>query len=446
MEQAASKINIQNVNEFFKKYSFYIVCFFCLVLSITAIWLNTFSFVSYIVIIALASLFFDANKMIVLSSFWVFFDRTFSRWLFYLYVMSLTVVLLKRIIQRKVKVDFTWIFPLLAIVYFSAFVFTRGYSWIYVLLILIVELFFLREELDFVFLIRALSILLIVSYICSIPFIFYNAGIVVYHDGDIKRYHGFIPHENAVSIISALFISLNILLYFKRKISVWEMGIYVGSLTIMGFLTKSKSFMVLFIVIAIYYFVRMFIINWKNALIQLAIVAAAGGLVTVCFYDKVYDYISRFWLYFSDSSFWDMITTGRITIWSYSINLWVSSFESIMIGNGGGYVMPKYPSPHNAFIDFLLRFGLLGFLVFASLIVYFVILAKKDKKWTVDCFLPVVILILTMLVEIFYSAIGMLMIMSTFAVFILSSEKKTTSDGNIEMEKGDQNEPSNVLE
>ena len=108
--------------------------------------------------------------------------------------------------------------------------------------------------------------------------------------------------------------------------------------------------------------------------------------------------------------------------------------------------MPKYPSPHNAFIDFLLRFGLLGFLVFASLIVYFVILAKKDKKWTVDCFLPVVILILTMLVEIFYSAIGMLMIMSTFAVFILSSEKKTTSDGNIEMEKGDQNEPSNVLE
>ena len=54
-----------NINEFIKKHEFFLVCFLCLIISISAIWLKIYALIGYALVCCASALIFDLNKNIV---------------------------------------------------------------------------------------------------------------------------------------------------------------------------------------------------------------------------------------------------------------------------------------------------------------------------------------------------------------------------------------------
>ena len=412
----------QNLIVFFRKNSIYFVGALCLLISLGAIWYTTVAIILFLITIAVCSLFFDINKMLCLCSFSVFFDGTYRFWVFISFYISATIICLKDIILKRKSLEKYYLIPAAIFAYFFLTFFIVGFdinnykaiAQIVAMIVFVSELFFLREDLDFVYIVKSLTTVLILSYICAIPFMLSDSGLTVYHDGEIKRYYGFIVHENAISLICVLLSAFNVSLFYRKKISKILFFLFIACLLIMGVLSKSKSFMLGFLFVLIYYFVRLFIQDWKKGLVELGVLALVICALFLFAYERVYIYLSRFWLYLADTDFLNMITTGRVMIWEYVLSLWVASFASIAIGYGGSFTLAEYPNAHNAIFDVLIKHGIVGLALMVLLFILFVKKSKGEKKWDINNYFELGILGFLMMIEIFYSNVGLTMIMLVF--------------------------------
>ena len=435
MEQTASTINMPKIKDFLKKYNFYIVCFFCLVLSVCSIWVKPYFLIFYLVLVGVSCLFYDINKVLVLNSFILYFLRCFDWWYgAIVLICSLLILCVRKYALEKEKFDKRLIFPLVVLAYFIVIFFCinfdgeRWYSFFNItgFILLSIEIFILRKDIDFKKVLRELSFWLVLSSV--IAFVFYHLGLYVesYHIDDIGiyRFMSFMGHENTLSIWAIAFLCMFFVLFGNKKISVVEFVCWLGALAVIGIMTKSKMFLLLLIVVVLLYLILAFIRNWKIGVVQLFFIGIVVGMCFIVIPNKTLEYIGRFTNYFDGTNFWNMLTTGRVEIWKKYINLWLSNPVSIIFGNGETYSFAAKHGPHSVYVGLLATHGILGLSLFIALFAYYMFFILKSKNCKISSFFALVVVLIIAFFEQLYADRALIFILSFTIVYAMTKKRK----------------------
>mgnify|MGYP000859861922 FL=1 len=137
-------------------------------------------------------------------------------------------------------------------------------------------------------------------------------------------------------------------------------------LAILGVLTLSKSYLIIFAFLFIVFSYRLLVATnirstYKILIILLLIIAGvvAIGALSV--------YINAFTERFNVSSANDL-TTGRSTIWLRYIEIIFGDLKILLMGSSVSYSLPNYSSPHNFILYMIFHFGIVGSMIYIGMI------------------------------------------------------------------------------
>lgn len=203
-------------------------------------------------------------------------------------------------------------------------------------------------------------------------------------------------HTNHLAMICMFMITYVIyaLLNFKNKNKfqyIYFAAIFVVS-SVLGFLTLSKAFIVMFLILMLYSLIC-FVIRFKKKSIYFIVpILILCVILGIIFKNKIVETLKRFSLY--GGSFLDDLTSGRTTIWKKYFESIGSSFAKLAFGHGlfNQNIVPI--GSHNIFIELLYRLGIVGVIAFIALIVFYYLASDRKIHFTYrNCLLLMVFLI-----------------------------------------------------
>lgn len=423
---------LEKIKLFVLKYHFLII----LCLTIALSFISVFSVKAYSIIIyiseILVSVFYGLSETIIFWLICPFFEGILDVHILALLLVVLAIQILKDIIKRKFVFEKNLIFPIVitAILIIMCFVvnfqktyFIKMLRYIEVALICL-EFFYLRGRFDLEKIIKISSIILIFSFLVS--FLYGLADKTLYicniDSAGLKRYVGLTGHENILAIYSISYMAFFMLFYFKNRIKLLPFCFFEVAFFVLGFLTMSKAFLLLFILLLICYFIKSFTINKKASFIQLGVACVVFVLFAVIFRNKIISLFKRFTLYEKDDGFLNMVTTGRVKIWEMFYWVWCSRLDYMFFGIGASFNPEFYV--HNFYYDLVLKFGIVGFIMIFLLAYYYISVILKGKKIHFENIIPILILACYMFIEVFMDVRILFIIFAIDALTYLSENKK----------------------
>lgn len=193
--------------------------------------------------------------------------------------------------------------------------------------------------------------------------------------GEYTRFCGLMGDPNYYSVNMMLAFIMLLGLRKKGKVSIDVFWILYGLLTVFGFLTISKSFMLVYIVIFAVTAVTV-LKNGnpiENCLLMIGVIAilivgfSEGGLIS-----SVLERIIS-------SNNMHELTTGRSTIWEYYMELFASDPSVLVFGTGLTNSLLHGKGTHNIYFETIYYLGFAGILILLFCI-YFCLKRKGTKK------------------------------------------------------------------
>jgi len=209
---------------------------------------------------------------------------------------------------------------------------------------------------------------------------------VAFYDGTYTRIVLTAFHVNhlAAFCLFAMAYSAVVLLTKKNKSKkeiIYYLAMYAVNLVV-GFLTLSKAFMVVFafevLVLLVYYCIK----HKKKALRVIGIIIALLLLFCLVFRQRLDTILERFFIYNYDTLL-GMLTTGRSGIWQQYANAILESPLKLLFGFGLFSQEQLLIGPHNFYIFILYRFGLIGILMLAYLVYSYVKSIKAKPNFSI---------------------------------------------------------------
>ena len=420
---------ITKVDSFFNKYNFYIVCFLCLCISLLALWFNQVAVIAYFCFVAVCALVYDTNKIIMLSSFGAFYAYCFHHNIFVVVlVLALFLRCVLLICLKKISIKKHIIIPLAIVAVLSIMLLFINLNknnlfktFLPFCLMLIIELYLLRDEIKLDSIVLSLVRLLAIS--CIVAITVDKLGIinhkVFYKDiFAIQRFYAWLPNVNSLSIWCIGLLSQLIFLFFAKKIGYFNFYFYALVVSIIGVLTISKTFFILCPLLIMCYLIYTIKKNWKLGLVQIAILVVIV-IVVILHSQKFISVLEARFLRYGFNNLFDKLTTGRRRYWVNGLNAWAKSFKNTMFGLGGTF---DY-NLHNSFVEVLVRYGLVGLGCLITFVVYFVSIARKNAAKKFISFIPLLVVLLNMLVEEFSSGQFVVVALSLLALYNFKQEK-----------------------
>lgn len=215
---------------------------------------------------------------------------------------------------------------------------------------------------------------MVVSILMSaLTFIFksYSFAALVIDSEKVARLRLLTLNPNHLAVLCLFLISIYIYQLVNKKGVLW-IDLVCGIITaLIGFLSMSKAFLVVFVGFIFYTFVLL-VIRYKRKSLKI-IIATCVTLVVLglIFKDLVVTFYERFFIYGNElNSIIFKITTGRSEIWQVYVTEIVSSVPKMLFGVGLFNQDMPINMPHNAYIFFLYRVGFIG-IILLGLLVYF---------------------------------------------------------------------------
>ena len=418
------------------KNGFIVVWYLLLIVSIAAIFLQEVAVGIFFCVVCLCALFYDVNKVIVLSSFLILFGSCFDFWTTSLcFVVAFSIICIKKFIRNPELgkeyippfVFFCLLLLLFVTVKFESSNIKRLFDFV-IIIPLLMELFYLRKDINLLFIIRGLFCTAIISCLLAVIVDATTSSVSVFHldASNINRFMGFCGHEGILAIFSTMLLVFYLVLRLKNQISLWEFYLSICVITLIGGLTRSKTFLLILILSVITYFLILLIKDRKSFVTQFASFLVLVLIFLVLNLDSIQEYFSRFSNSFLESNLLDKITTGRYSIWIRYLKFWANNFLSILFGLGGASTISvdRLP-PHNEYIELLTRYGLFGASVFILGITYFIVLFSRNKKFDYVVLIPFISIMLVMLVDPFMQARMIFFLLSICAFYALQDDKKS---------------------
>ena len=232
---------------------------------------------------------------------------------------------------------------------------------------------------------------------------------VDYFYNDMRRFTGLLGHPNMFSIFSLIAVICSAYLIFNEKYRIFHSILFI-LVTIAGFLTFSKTFFLLFLLVAFFMVIKMFMLNPKKALIVCAGVLVVIGFSYLLFTDFVTSFFTRF---FSATQFdeikefnWSEFLTFRNDLWGEYLTKIFEDTYNVFFGFGlGAGKLEGLLNPHNAYITTVYQTGIIGFFLIFFLLIYMLIQIYKSastkKKVDWFMFVPLLVMLMVMFVEDF---------------------------------------------
>lgn len=226
----------------------------------------------------------------------------------------------------------------------------------------------------------------------------------VYHIesfADVKylRYMGLLYQPNFVAMFS--YIPFAILAYFiisgKAK---WQDWVLFALLSVVGFSSFSKTFLIIFALILLSLFVWALIKNWKVTLGATIVFAA---LVTILYFAKpdiFQSYVGRFFGEInscqSATDVMNKLTTGRYSLWVEMGQYLGSHPLQLFFGRGLGAAPLSSAGPHNTILSMVYQLGIFGSVLFLAPIVLLVWQLCKNVKFSKAIAVPLLLFFITL--------------------------------------------------
>ena len=214
-----------------------------------------------------------------------------------------------------------------------------------------------------------------------------------------KRFGAFFNNVNALSVFCTTCASCVVALILNNCLEFKKYCWLPFAVSCMGFLSMSKIFLLLTILLyCLWYGISFIKSNNRKRYIwySIIIVISLALILIVC-----KNYISQILDRFTSNAFSskiDAVTTGRTPIWKAYIKRWLKSPITFLFGNG--YTAQKIASnnyEHSIYLAFMFQFGLIGSSIIIGTLVYSIKKAGFSKN--ISNYIPVGLLLINGLVS-----------------------------------------------
>lgn len=237
----------------------------------------------------------------------------------------------------------------------------------------------------------------------------------------VQRYFGLTYDPNFFTVINCVLIA--IILFTTKRFTLKEL-IQLLFLLIIGFMTFSKSYLLLVVIIVGVYVIK------RSQYVGRNILLLFGAVITFLLIENLTDLnlISISFGRLESTADTGDLTTGRLELWiEYIIHIFKDPYI-LCFGEGFNSLALNVKAAHNSYIDFAYRFGVIGSILW---LVYFVMsyrtVYKKQKgKSKLATNMPFLIcLIGFMFLSAFtFQQLWCCFCLSFFAMYIPEEEKK----------------------
>ena len=206
--------------------------------------------------------------------------------------------------------------------------------------------------------------------------------------GSVKslRFSGLYLDPNYYSVSAVFAITLCIMLFISKRGNRIMLGAVIGALTVFGFISYSKMFLITISVVAL-----ILVIGGLKSLKKTLIVIFSVSVISTVVYKWMLhnNYITIMTDRFSGGD----ISTGRFGIWKVYTEYINNSITTFFFGDGLGAGYLSIGGPHNTYIEAVYYIGLFGIALFLTTILNVFKCRKLDiKRDILNYTLPLVFL------------------------------------------------------
>lgn len=176
------------------------------------------------------------------------------------------------------------------------------------------------------------------------------------------------PNYYSINVILALF---GLVYLFKSKKLPIYFIVLIPILILFGFLTYSKSFLVLLIIIVFYSIISS--LKTRN-IISMTLLVVTVSFIIVSISGRV-EFINIILSRFNDSS--GGVSSGRTELYSMYLNFIFNDWKVFLFGASLNNILLNNAAAHNSFIDLIFYFGIFGAGLYI-LIIYNIFNTKKN--------------------------------------------------------------------
>lgn len=250
-------------------------------------------------------------------------------------------------------------------------------------------IYLLKNEIDY-------KIILIYSYgivVSSvISLISYAGGIYAYAFEAGNRFCAYMQLCNTLGVACAVCISAIYIMFKNQKISARQSLILISMLSVIGCMTLSKNFLIIWaiILLTIFAFQIKDSKNKKGIILKVVLISVVISPL-VLYYGVIM--IERFLVNPEYNNIVDILTTGRLEKWLIYLKPWCKNILSIIFGLGLTYDYGTPNSSHSFYVGYLSRLGIVGLVALCGFI-YLIVFRKNESKTKFKYFSVIIILII----------------------------------------------------
>lgn len=318
--------------------------------------------------------------------------------------------------QEKRKIDKKTIIMLSILLIYLIFPFKNFYNAnmlvkilaIYAVFILVYLLINFPEEFRLKFNLNIIALSLFIASLFSLlvfvsPYIKQNFPII-YTEEDYIRFCAFFLNPNVLAMICEMVLSLLAYFILSKNYSYKEIISFV-ILSLLGLLTFSKAFLIIFCIILAF----MFFWNAKRISLRgwiiLGILVSMSVIVAVIKFDVLLSYIKRFMRLdttgIGAEQFANILTTSRWDLWVNYFKYLLENPLVIIFGRGLGAPIISVNSTHNMYLSMIYQMGVVGTALYIASFVFMLKTApKREQKFLSKAVvLPIIVFALLCLEE-----------------------------------------------
>lgn len=406
----------KNIGEYVKKFHVEIVCailFMCLLLRLVS---PIFALIAFVIALAGMIYEFDVKGLYYIAFLYpfrfIFRYKNDDIYLFVLLIamwiciMSIRILLDKKLSQKN---NLKWFIVLLVLILYILFPRNGISGFIYgiKLSLVIISVFILgvyKEELNIKYfllvfiggIITSSVMALFRSYIPSLDSL---VGVYITFSNQ-TRFMGLDRDPNYYTISLLVSMSMMMVVYLKNKIS-WYIFFPISSVLLcFGFMTISKSFILAFAGVCLFFLITDIIIKRKKSIFDIGLMLLIILLSMAICYSQTQLLFSRLNIsdtftvdgttmneYFniinplleiSNNMNFDEFTTGRFNIWKSYFNEFENAPIKLVFGHGFGEMVNERAS-HNTIIQGVYSIGVIGIIYLLIVIIFYLKSQFKNK-------------------------------------------------------------------
>lgn len=287
-------------------------------------------------------------------------------------------------------------------------------------------IFVMNKDIDILKSLKFLTLGLLVSIVLSLfslAFSNYSFDVAPF-DGVYYRLKLFTYHTNYLSMLCLFLISFSVYKIANKKDKFLFNISEIILCLVVGILTLSKAFLVVFVGIVCYVLILLIIKFKKKSLRVILPVLAGIAILCFIFNDFVIDMLERFLAYNKNNSLINQITTGRSAIWQLYVNDIRSSVLKMLFGVGLFTADLIDIGSHNTYLFVVHRFGFIGVILLCLLAYSY--LKSKETKFDISFkkLLPLFVFLVLGLEETILTDRFFVFLM--FAIIVLLDEKESS--------------------